>query len=220
LRHIFTRWGQPHALRVDNGPPWGDKQHLPTPLTLWLWGLDIEVIHNRPYRPEDNSKVERCHGVVKQWIEPQTCANFQQLQQQLERVATLQRTAYPSCPHQQTREQAYPQLAHGASPYELQQEANVWQFSLVMRKLSAYRWTRKVSSTGQISLYNRNYAVGRAYAGQLVSVRFAPSMLQWQVEDRDGQLIRCPPCRGLDAEAIRTLKMTYRKPSRTPSQRA
>lgn len=65
LRSVFSTWGKPHALRVDNGPPWEDKQALPSPLTLWLSGLEIAVIHNRPYCPQDNGKVERAHGVVK-----------------------------------------------------------------------------------------------------------------------------------------------------------
>lgn len=217
LRSVFARWGKPQALRVDNGPPWGDKQALPSSLTLWLIGLNIEVIHNRPYCPQDNGKVERAHGVVKSWIEPSTCADFKTLQVRLHQAATLQQRVYPSCPHQRTRLETYPELSDSRCPYDADSEPEHWQFSLALRYLAQHRWPRKVSQTGQISLYNRNYSVGRPLAGQMVSVRLDATSLEWVVENPQGDVIRRQLCRGFDAQAVRTLQMTYQKPCRRKS---
>lgn len=217
LRSVFSNWGKPDALRVDNGPPWGDKQALPSPLTLWLRGLGIEVIHNRPYCPQENGKVERAHGVVKAWIEPSTCADFETLQTRLQHAATLQRRVYPSCENQRTRLETYPELAQISRSYNRETEADSWQFSLALKPLAQHRWPRKVSQTGQISLYNRNYSVGRLWAGQRVCVRLDATTLEWIVENCQGEMIRRQPCRGLDAQAVRTLQMTYRKPCRQKS---
>lgn len=217
LRLVFTRWGKPQALRVDNGPPWGDKQGLPSPLVLWLSGLDIEVIHNRPYCPQDNGKVERAHGVVKGWIEPNTCTDFKTLQVRLNQAATLQHRLYPSCSHHRTRLETYPELAQPRRSYDAETEIETWHFSRALRRLAQHRWPRKVSQTGQISLYNRNYSVGRPYAEQIVIVRLDASSLEWIVENRQGEVIRRHLWRGFDAQAVRTLQMTYRKPCRRKS---
>jgi hypothetical protein len=32
FRRVFTRWGLPRAVRVDNGYPWGTPRDLPTGL--------------------------------------------------------------------------------------------------------------------------------------------------------------------------------------------
>ena len=217
LRRVFTRWGRPQALRVDNGSPWGNCHALPSPLTLWLSGLGIEVIHNRPYCPQQNGQVERAHGVVKSWIEPATCANLQTLQARLDQAATVQRTLYPSCPHQRPRDQYYPALAHGGRAYAPDTEAEQWHVAQALAHLAGHRWSRKVSQTGQISVYNRNYSVGRPYAGQMVTVHLDPSALTWVIENHSGQVIARLVCSGLDAHALRTLQMTYRKSCRRKS---
>ena len=216
LRQVFSGWGRPQALRVDNGPPWGNKLDLPSPLTLWLIGLEIDVIHNRPYRPEDNSKVERAHGVIKNWIEPSQCADFEVLKTRLDWAAQLQREVYPSCSGR-TRLQTHPNLAHGARSYQSVLESSLWDFQRVQLLLAQYRWTRKVSQTGQISLYARHYSVGRPYAGQTVSVCFDPRTLEWVIENVYGQVIRRRKFKQFNAHNVRTLEITYRKPSRIKS---
>ncbi|MBV8318944.1 MAG: DDE-type integrase/transposase/recombinase, partial [Planctomycetaceae bacterium] len=67
LRRIFQRWGLPDRLRVDNGHPWGSQNDLPTDLALWLIGLGVNMIWNKPRCPQMNGVVERSQGVTQQW---------------------------------------------------------------------------------------------------------------------------------------------------------
>jgi hypothetical protein len=64
LRQCFRQWGRPVSLRVDNGYPWGSCGDLPTPLALWLVGLDIGVIWNPPRRPQDKDYTSSCTSFV------------------------------------------------------------------------------------------------------------------------------------------------------------
>lgn len=204
---------------MDNGPPWGNRQHLPSALTLWLVGLDIEVIHNRPYSPTENGRVERTHGTVKRWVEPAECENFEGLISRLDRAAQIQRECYPSCAGQ-SRLHYYPALATKARRYDAQFESHQWDFSKVCQFLAQYRWSRKVSKTGQVSLYNRNYSAGRAFAGQMVSVRLDAKTHHWVMEDLHGQLISRRPFKQFSAHAVQTLSMTRRKrPQKKRSRR-
>ena len=66
LSSIFDHYGMPHAILVDNGPPWGsDLAHPFTPLTVWMIQLGIRVVHSSPYHPQTLGKLERFHRSLK-----------------------------------------------------------------------------------------------------------------------------------------------------------
>lgn len=81
---IFKNHGAPDWIKVDNGRPFGDpKLELIPPLALWLIGLGIKVIWNRPATPQDNAKVERSQGVMGRWTEYTKCKDTFELQDRL-----------------------------------------------------------------------------------------------------------------------------------------
>ena len=84
LRGIFVQWGLPAQLRVDNGAPWGSWNDLPPDLALWLIGLGVGMIWNRPRHCQANGHVERAHGVLQQWSEPARCPDVAALPQRLD----------------------------------------------------------------------------------------------------------------------------------------
>ncbi len=216
LRQVFEHWGLPERLRIDNGQPWGSANDLPRDLALWLIGLGIEVIWNRPYRPQDNGRVERSHGVTKNWIEPHTCHDLVQLQQRLNRAVYLQRTAYPY--HQGlSRTQYFPALQHGGQPYQQASEPQQWQLARVDALLAQGVWVRHTDSDGKISIYGRNYSVGRRYSRQAVLLRFDPETRHWQAYDTQGHCLRAMANRELSSDSIVTLQVTRHKP-RKPSK--
>jgi len=67
LTTIFTRYGLPERMLMDNGPPWGTSSPVRwTPLTVWLLRLGIGVSHGRPYHPQTQGKDERFHRTVQE----------------------------------------------------------------------------------------------------------------------------------------------------------
>jgi hypothetical protein len=211
LRNWFSRWGLPAELRVDNGYPWGSSGDLPPALALWLIGLGVSVSWNPPRRPTANAKIERTHGLADQWAEPERCATLTQLQAQLDWASQLQREHYPAV-HGNTRWSACPDLAHSGRHYAPADEGALWQVGRVHTFLGAaeQHWTRRVSVTGQISLYNQNYMIGRCYARQSLSVRFDPQATAWQMRTEAGELISTHPARQLTPERICSLTMVGR----------
>ena len=97
LRRVFRRWGRPRRLRLDNGIPWGAMVDLPSELTLWLLGLDIDITFNPPRRPQDNGVIERSQGTGKRWAEPGACANAKELQRRLKDMDVIQREETTPC---------------------------------------------------------------------------------------------------------------------------
>jgi transposase InsO family protein len=66
LTQVFTRYGLPWRMTMDNGSPWGDDGLvLLTRLTAWLIRLGIGVSHSRPYHPQTQGKDERLHRTIR-----------------------------------------------------------------------------------------------------------------------------------------------------------
>jgi transposase InsO family protein len=70
FRGVFTRYGIPRAIYVDNGNPWGTSgsRTRHSRLSAWLMRQDIEVIHGRPYHPQGRGKIERFHRTLNQEV--------------------------------------------------------------------------------------------------------------------------------------------------------
>ncbi len=195
----------PARIRVDNGAPWGNTHRdLPSPLSLWLIGLGVEVIWNRPRHPTDNGVVERGQGVLQQWVEVARCRSLAELEQWLAWAVEMQREKYPACDGK-SRMASYPQLVHSGRSYEAACEAQIWDIERVYYWLSQGVWARKVDKVGYISLYNYSYSVGRPYRGQTVYVQFDSETGTWAVRDSQGGEIKRFQARGIETDAIRHL---------------
>src|SRR3954447_8230018 len=169
LRRTFQRWGLPDRVRVDNGHPWGSRNDLPRELALWLIGLGVAVIWNRPRCPRMNGVVERSQGVAQQWVEPTTQVDPAELQARLDWAIRIQREVYPAVGGQ-SRLVAFPGLQAPRRAYRIDQEEQMWKLECVDAYLEPAVWPRTVNQSGQISLYHWNYTVGRQWRGQEVNV--------------------------------------------------
>ena len=193
---------------MDNGAPWGGWNDLPTDLALWLIGGGIEMIWNHPYCPRENAQVERSHGVLQQWVQPKTCPDTETLQRRLDDASRRQREVYPSVKGV-SRLQAYPELTKNSRPF------SDWRLERVGEFLAKGRWRRHASKTGQISLYNRCYCVGRAYGNQDVFVHLDACTQEWVMQNGQGAEIARHRAKGMTVEAILNLNVTHRKTPRT-----
>lgn len=219
LRRVFARWGLPSRLRVDNGPPWGSWGDLPPDLALWLIGLGITVVWNRPGHPQENGVVERGQGVCQQWVEARTCPTLAVLQARLARACVLQRERYPVAGGR-SRLAADPGLGAGGAAYTPAHEAQQWELARVGQRLARGLWRRRVDKVGRISLYNRSVAVGRRYARQEVQVRFDAAAWSWVVLDEAGEELRRQGASELTAERIPALQVARRRPRAAPTDGA
>jgi transposase len=210
LRKAFTTWGLPAAVRVDNGPPWGSANDLPTALALWLVGLGVQMIANPPRRPQRNGVVERFQGVGQCWLEPGACSRAGQLQRKANWLDRVQREEYPVA-EGRSRLQVYPALAHSGRAYNRSWERANWSLDAVTEHLSGYSVPRVVDGKGMISLYNRNYYVGRPPLPRAVWVTFDPQRREWVVCDAKGNQLRRLPAPEITRERILSLSVTNRR---------
>ena len=213
LRDWFTRWGLPGQIRIDNGAPWGSWSDLPPDLALWLLGLGIALLWNRPRHKQGNAVIERAHGVCQRWVEPGTCPSAAELQTRLDWATTLQRETYPAIAGQ-SRLAAYPALAVGGRPYAPTQEDAQWEERRVWTWLGSRIWTRRVDKVGRISLANRAVGVGRSWTGQDVTVRLVihDAAPLWVIRDAQGHVLRQQSAPELSRTRILALDVSRRRP--------
>lgn len=188
LLSVFKQWGQPQAIKVDNGRPFGDPgSDLVPVMALWLIGLGIDVVWNRPRQPTDNAKVERMQAVTANWAEPEQCADLAMLQEHLDEAAHIQRSLY-RCRRlgHQTRAACYPDLLAGGVAYV----PEAFALERVLRFLGQGTWVRKVSQVGQIDFYSQRWQVGAVYRRQQVCLELDVSSQQWVVRDEADQELK------------------------------
>ena len=178
LRTVFTQWGLPDFLRMDRGSIFVGSTRLewPSGLLLWLVGLGVNPIINRPYRPTDNAQVERQNGVWQQHVANGATFTTQVAAQRATDQARHDRLTHlpsrnPVCQGQAPLV-ACPDLLTPRRVYQPDHEADYFDWERVALYLSDWRWLRQVDSTGCISLANRHISVGRVYAEQAVAVHF------------------------------------------------
>lgn len=166
-------------MRVDNGEPLGSPQHNTTSaLALWLIGIDIDMIFNKPRCPQANAKVERMQDISARWADLYKAQNIIQLQQNLEKEAVLQRTAFPvSRLNNQTRIATFPELETSRRIFnkDFFDEKRVYQY------LSKKTYVRNVSSAGQITHFGQKYAIGIAHKHQAVEIKLDTTKLVWVI---------------------------------------
>jgi hypothetical protein len=192
FRRLFTRWGLPRAIRVDNGHPWGLNRGLPPALALWLLGLGVAVEWIDPGQPRQNPTVERGNGVTQQWAEPSSCSTRSQFQSRLRTECAVQRERYPAVAGM-PRLEAYPDLRHSGRSYCASDERRLWDLTRVDRFLASLTLYRRANARGAIWIYGEPRNLGRAHGGQEIRARFDPSDRQWVVTDlEDRELKRFP----------------------------
>lgn len=210
VQQSMRRWGKPQRVRMDNGSPWGTQSKLPSAFGLWLVGLGIDLIYGRPAHSTDNAVVERDHGVLAQWVEPERCANFQACQRQLAWASQTQRERY-RWPGELTRAQTFPALYHNPRTYTPKTDARQWQSERVQAYLAQFVFQRKVEVNGRITLFANSYSVGRAYVRQRVEVRLDPDRLEWVISDDYQHPIRRHPAKELSYAQISQLQLAKRR---------
>jgi hypothetical protein len=183
---------------------------LPTDLVLWLAGLGVAVRANPPRRPQDNGVVERSQGTGKRWAEPHRAASAAELQGTIDTMDRRQREQYPYR-GRASRLAAHPELAHSGRVYDEAQEPAVWSIERVHDLLSGYVVSRQVDRCGMVSVYNRNYYVGRSYAGKSVFIRFDPQERRWLFHDENNHLLNHHEAKEIEAARIRGLTVTHRR---------
>jgi hypothetical protein len=196
LRTIFSQWGLPDQLRMDRDPLWIGSSRLEWPgtLLLWLIGLGITPVINRPYCPTDNPHVERRNRIWNEHVYLGTkCQHLDQLQALTDQAWRDRRELLPSCNPNcagQPPLVAHPELAQPRRPYQPDQEQSRFDLQRVYIYLSQWEWQRKVDCLGSISIADYTRRVSAEHIGQVIKVHFDLATHEFVAAAMDGTELR------------------------------
>ena len=183
-------------------------------IALWLEGLGITVIFNRPRRPTDNAKVERIQQTSANWIEIDKITNIQHLKKVLSIVSNRHLNTYKV--HRlgnRTRADVFPKIHKNDRKYE----AVILKYTLAYQRLEKClhrnlggTFSRKTSSIGLFSIYGQVYYLGKNYPKQIVTLKFDSENIQWIVNDDKGNLIKNIPAKNFTKENLLNLSICQR----------
>jgi transposase InsO family protein len=162
IRQIFSCYGLPRRILVDNGSPWGsDAQHPYTALTVWLMRLGIIVSHSRPYHPQTLGKDERFHRSLKAEV-VQYCKglSFDECQRRFDEWRDIYNFYRPH----DSLNMNVPANRYQISPRRFDGETPSIDYS-------PDDHVRKVYEGGKISFSNREFRVGKGFKGQYIALR-------------------------------------------------
>jgi hypothetical protein len=162
LTALFERYGLPHRILADNGPPWGScgaESH--TRLTVWLLDLGVGISHGRPYHPQTQGKEERFHRTLKaEVLQGRIFSDLDHVQGAFDAWREVYNAKRP---HEAigmavpaSRYRASPrQMPERIAPPDYEPQANV----------------RKVEQNGRIHFRGRQLRWSKAFAGRSVALR-------------------------------------------------
>lgn len=191
VNSCFKLWGIPKNIKIDNGYPFVNPNHLdvPTMAKLWWIGIGINVIQNDLGKPQQNGTVEGLQGIMGSWSNPNGQPNIDALQQRLDEESKFQREVYriPSKGNK-TRVELYPDLHE--NKYNRPFIASAFQMKRVYEFLSNQVWERNVKSNGQLKFRGKNIYVGKQYAGERVTITLDPVEIKWIIRKLDGTMLK------------------------------
>jgi hypothetical protein len=177
-RIAFAQWGLPDAIQTDRASLFVDDDATPFPTRLSLWWIGLGLTHQLIPRhtPECNGSVERSHRTTNErTLSGQAFRNAVHLQAQLDadwlELNTQCPSRAPGCDGKPPL-RAYPDLLRPRRFYFAEEELCLFDLQRIDAYLTHFTWVRLVNSHGQVSLGNHRYGLGRAWAGQKVSIRF------------------------------------------------
>jgi len=152
---IFTDYGLPEAIRVDNGAPFGSTGPCGlTQLSVWWVQLGIRVEFIEPGHPEQNAVHERMHRTLKDenCCPPKWTHNAQQ-----RRFDQWRNEFNHERPHE-ALQMRYPAEVYQASAIAYDRQPKSFCYP-------GYFEVRRVKKAGQIVLHGADRFIGHAFRG-------------------------------------------------------
>lgn len=187
FRSVFSRYGIPRAIYVDNGNPWGTSGNRTrhSRLSAWLMRQDIEVIHGRPYHPQGRGKIERFHRTLKREVlQDRRLSNLAEAQSAFDPWRSIYNHQRPH----QGIEMEVPASRYVISERPFVEVSGKFEYS------EDFETRRLHQKTGQFRFQGKGYRISEAFLDQSIGLCPTDTDGVWDLyycRFRIGQLNQC-----------------------------
>ena len=162
LCEVFSYYGLPDRMLMDNGSPWGNTQdRFHTMLTAWLIRLGIKVSHGKPYHPQTQGKDDRLHRTLnEELIRRYPMDNLTQCQISFDQWRDIYNNDRP-----------HESLKMGTPCEHYHPSSKPFPKSLPPITYPPDYTVRKVDQSGGIYFQNKRHRIGKAFRYSVVGLR-------------------------------------------------
>ena len=162
LIQVFTRYGLPRRMSMDNGSPWGSGALTGyTQLTVWLIEQGITIGHSRPYHPQTQGKDERFHRTLQsELIGRRQFDNLQHCQNHFDQWRQIYNTVRPH----ESLDMQTPAQRYSLSPLTYRSKLPDYEYSPIDH-------VRKVGRNLTVSFHRYEIFVGQPFLGKRIAIR-------------------------------------------------
>lgn len=158
----FKTFGLPRSLLCDNGTPWGTSQSTGfTRFEVWMMDLGILIMHGRANHPQTQGKEERYNGSMKRELLNRT--QFDDWEDAMEKISAYREFYNNVRPHWALGLDV-PSSRYKVSERKYPDKIEDWEYP------SEYK-TRRIKSTGYITVGGQGYYLSEALGDRTVAVR-------------------------------------------------
>ena len=207
LRLSFMEWGLPEHLQTDHESVFFDnktKSPYPTPLHLWLIGLNVELHFTPSRKPHKQGVVEKAHQTLHRQVtdgrsfdSPRAMFEFaQQRRQRLnEHIPSLATQNLPPLV-------ANPDARHSQRHYQVVEEKDIFDPVLIKNYLARGKWYRRIAPNKTFSLGGHLYRLNKAEDIKEVVIRYNPNQNTFDCFDADDKLVGYQKAKGLSFKEL------------------
>ncbi len=200
LKLAVLRRGLPRALYTDNGNVYSATQFLAS-----LAELRVEAIKSQKAYPQGRGKIERLFGVIQEDLYPEIYdaikeGSVRSLGDLNEALWAWLERVYHRRVHSETRKTPLDAYHEGLDHVRAADPVKVGRAFL-------WRYKRKVSANGFLSLLGNKYSVDLAWAGQKLELRLDPFDLSQVDVYRDARPVARARIRELKRSSVRALDL-------------
>lgn len=160
-RRVFSQYGMPEGIVVDNGSPFGGEGLLGlSRLSSWWLSLGIKVYFIEPSKPYQNGHLERLHGTLKIEATQPASANLRAQQRRFDRWRKYYNEQRPH----EAIAQRYPSELYRPSPKPAALDPAGLQYPSPML-------ARYVKSGGEFQFCGRRYFLSEALSGYNIGLK-------------------------------------------------
>lgn len=164
LIKAFKKYGMPRVIQSDNGPPFGARSNILglSQLSAWLISIGIHIHLSRPGKPQDNGGHERMHRDLKHDVQVRFRGDYPLYQAELDMWREEFNTVRPhEALDMKTPAEIY--IKSKCKYVDTEDKNIIWY--------PADYQIRKVSSVGEIKLFDEKYFITTALKGFYVGLK-------------------------------------------------
>jgi transposase InsO family protein len=207
LRISFQKRGLPDRIRTDRGSCFVGHPQLKFPglLTLWLKGLGIEHIINKPHSPKQNAEVERYNQTYdKMFLKEEEFRNFVNLKQKSDEYVDFLNDEYPTCSKNcngVAPSVANPEIYKKRRTYSKQQETEIFNINHVKDFLAEGYWERPVNNHW-FSFINKSFRLSFKDNPRTVCITYSKEKNSFLVSTKDSVLLKEIPATFINVKEL------------------